>query len=79
MSDQKTEAKSNKISMTLPGVVLAALDALGAPLEMTGQEYLKLQVLMAHQHPDGVHLNLPRMATKVDASQLELFKGEEQP
>jgi hypothetical protein len=72
----EAEAKSNKISMTLPTAVLAALDEQGAPLDMTGGEFLKFQVIMALQHPDGIHLKLERPKPKVDPAQGELFKQD---
>ena len=52
------KADSNKLTMTLPRAVMAALAAAGEPLEMTGQEYLKHQVIAALTQREGVLLNL---------------------
>jgi len=68
----KMSEPSNKLTMTLPAVVMAALEAKGKPLDMTGQEYLKHQVIAAYTQEAGVQLNLEPVVVAADPNQLIL-------
>lgn len=67
-----TKEDSNKISMTLPPPVFAALEAEGKPFNMTAGEFAKSFFTMCFMHNDGAHLKLKAVAKPVDASQLTL-------
>lgn len=66
------ERKRNKISLTLPSAVLAALDAEGDQLEMPGPEYLKHLVISAYTQPSGVSFKLKKAAPVNHPDQQEL-------
>lgn len=64
--------QSNKLTMTLPAAVMAALEAAGKPLDMTGQEWLKHQVIAAYTQEAGVHMKLEKVTVAADPNQLTL-------
>lgn len=68
-----TKEDSNKISMTLPPPVFAALEAEGKPFNMTAGEFAKSFFTMCYMHADGAHLKLKPVAKAADPNQLELL------
>lgn len=70
-----TKEDSNKISMTLPPPVIAAMKAEGMPLEMTAGEWAKHQLIAAYTQPGGVAIKLKPVALPSDAMQPELPLG----
>lgn len=68
MSNEATNEKT-RITITLPPPVMAALNAEGAPLAMSGGEWLKHKVTAAYTEPTGVAINLTPVTTAEDASQ----------
>lgn len=69
---EPTKESSNKITMTLPPVVMASLEAQGAPLDMSGGEWLKHQVIAAYTQREGVVLNLQHVTKDRNADHPEL-------
>lgn len=62
----EAKEETNKLSMTLPPAVMAALKAEGMPLEMTPGEWLKHQVIAAYTQAGGVQINLMKVAAMKD-------------
>lgn len=69
---EATKESSNKITMTLPPVVMASLEAQGATLDMSGGEWLKHQVIAAFTQREGVAINLYRVSKDRIEDQPEL-------
>ena len=61
-----TKEDTNKLSMTLPPAVMAALKAEGTLLDMSAGEWLKHQTIAAYTQPSGVMMKLMRVATAKD-------------
>lgn len=58
--------------MTLPSAVMAALEAAGQPLGMTGREWLKHYTIAAHTQEAGVRMKLEKVLLAADPNQLTL-------
>ncbi len=63
---------TNKLSMTLPPAVMAALKAEGTALDMSAGEWLKHQVIASYTQPAGVLMNLLRSAKQAKDNHPEL-------
>jgi hypothetical protein len=63
-----TREDSNKISMTLPPCVIAAMKAEGEGLDMTAGEWAKHQLIAAYTQPGGVAIKLRPVGPPLPAS-----------
>lgn len=70
----KKEA-SNKLTMTLPPVVIAALAESGKEFDMSAGEYWRQMAIMAYAHPEGIHIKLKRVVKDAAVGHPELPLG----
>lgn len=73
MSDQPTH---NRITISLPPVVIQSLSRQAQPLAMTAGEIVKHLLTAAYTQPEGVHLNLEPVRPAEDPSQTHLPLGD---
>jgi hypothetical protein len=72
-ADDKEE--SNKITMTLPPAVIAAMRAEGQPLDMSAGEWAKHHLIAAYTQPGGVTIKLRPVTMPESGDQLKLPLG----
>lgn len=70
---------SKQLTITLPDIVAAAMEAKGKPFELTGGEWLKNRLIMSVQGCDvplGLASAVPTMPTPEAPEQLELATAD---